>query len=143
MTQKMLDQDQIDNLANAIFSMGSNFLQQGKFEKALIIFDGLMALFPDNAQPALAYGETLLRAGKQEEASMHFSAFFDQFDIDSKSIILAAKARLLIGEHDQARNLLLLIIGGQVQASQEDLDLVNLLLIATATAPAHVDPIEN
>ncbi len=73
MTANLHDDQRFEALYDAIFSVGCNFMQQGKFDKALIIFDGLMALEPSQRKAALAYGETLLLANRAKKPSIIFS----------------------------------------------------------------------
>lgn len=82
MRQRIAEEHDFEELYDAIFALGTNFLHQGKFDKALIIFDGLLALEPSERRAALAYGETLLVANRAERALNHFFSLSQQFDVD-------------------------------------------------------------
>ncbi len=85
--------------------MGVNFFVQGKYGKAEIIFDGLLALNPDHLNASLALGEVLMMGRQFEKALDHFLLQRDQGIYDSRILLGAAKAYYLLGKHDEARKI--------------------------------------
>jgi tetratricopeptide (TPR) repeat protein len=108
-----------ESLSQAVYTLGVNFFMQGKYHKALIIFDGLMALDPENHAAAIAYGETLLRDGQTEKALDHFLMINKKFDLDSRGLLGAAKACILLGKYEEAQKLVLPILGGELLAHKQ------------------------
>ena len=109
-----------ESIFEAIFALGANFLQQGKYEKALIIFDGLMALYPDHPRAAIAYGETLLMDGQTDIALEHFLAITKKFSLEAQVLLGAARSFMLLQKKEEAKRLLLPIIEGHVLSSSEN-----------------------
>lgn len=98
--------DESEQAIAAIFSLGENFLSQGKYDKAQIIFDGLMALEPDQLAPALAFGEALLKCGEPERALDHLLTLVQKFSHDARLLVLTAKACILLGKNEEAKEFL-------------------------------------
>ncbi len=128
MTANLHDDQRFEALYDAIFSVGCNFMQQGKFDKALIIFDGLMALEPSERKAALAYGETLLLANRAEKALNHFFALSKQFDVDGRTLILTAKACVLLDKPDEAKSLLRMVTTKEINADPHEIRAANAML---------------
>lgn len=119
-----------DFLMDAIFALGANFFVQGKYEKAQIIFDGLMALDPEHSTPAIAYGESLLMGGQIDRALDHFLMLSKKFDLDPRALLGAAKACILLGKNDEARKLLEPIVENEIPApSQIALEAKSILTV--------------
>lgn len=116
-----LDDQMFSSLYDAIFALGINFLHQGQFEKALIIFDGLIALEPNEPKAAIAYGEALLLANRAQIALNHFFSLSKQFDLDSRTLLLTAKACVLLDRPDEARTLLSMITTQEIGATSDEM----------------------
>lgn len=116
MSVKDQTQTQDEALLQAIFSLGVNFLAQGKYEKAAVIFDGLMAINAANRNYAFAYGETLLMMGQNAKAFDHFTTTIKQYGYDEASCLGAAKAAILLGRYDQAKEFLQQLSDGEVDS---------------------------
>lgn len=97
----------------AIFALGTNFFVQGKYDKAQTIFLGLMALDPEQKEPAIAYGETLMMSGQLEKALRHFLKLHATWKDDSRIVFGAAKANILLGNTDEAKELLLILTNNE------------------------------
>lgn len=116
------------SIYDAIYAIGANFLHQGKYDKALIIFDGLMALEPGELKPAIAYGDALLLAGRAEMALSHFYELAKQFDLDGHAVLLTAKACVLLDKSDDAKKLLEMITKHEISATPENLHCAESML---------------
>lgn len=128
MRQRIAEEHDFEELYDAIFALGTNFLHQGKFDKALIIFDGLLALEPSERRAALAYGETLLVANRAERALNHFFSLSQQFDVDGRTLILTAKACVLLDKPDEAKKFLSMITNQEIVASNQDAEAAQAIL---------------
>lgn len=128
----MIHDDDLEKkeLFNAIFSLGFNFFAQGKYANAKIIFDGLMVLIPNDPAPFLAYGEALLFEEKTELALLHFLRTKEKFASDSRVLIGASKAYILLGKYDDARELLTTILASDIKRSSGDIFTAQSMLIA-------------
>lgn len=89
-----------------IYFLGVNFLLQGKYEKALIVFHGLMALDHKNFKAIFAYGETLILLNRLEEALDHFLRQSPLFEMEKDMVIGAARASVLLGKLKEAAKLI-------------------------------------
>jgi hypothetical protein len=91
---------------HTIYFLGVNFLVQGKYEKALIIFQGLMALDHKSYKASLAYGETLILLNRVEEALDHFLHQAKTFATERGMLLSAARASVLLGKFKEAAKLI-------------------------------------
>lgn len=124
----MHDDQRFEVLYEAIFSLGNNFLHQGKFDKALIIFDGLIALEPNERKAAIAYGEALLLANRAEKALSYFFSLSKQFDVDGRTLILTAKACILLDRPEEAKKLLTMVSTNEIDADWQDISIARSML---------------
>lgn len=115
-----LDKETQEKEFHALFCLGKNFFSQGKYKKAEIIFSGLMALYPDHPDPFIAFGDVLLMRGQPTRALDHFLITNKQFDLESRALLGACKACILLGKHEEAKKLLSPIIYGEITASSSD-----------------------
>jgi tetratricopeptide (TPR) repeat protein len=92
-----------EKYCEAIFSLGNIFFSQGKYDKALIIFDGLMALNPQHKKAAILYGETLLKYGQIDKAHAHFLLLVKKFDRDCQARLCLARTCILLNKYDDAK----------------------------------------
>jgi tetratricopeptide (TPR) repeat protein len=104
--------------SQTIYFLGVNFLLQGKYEKALIVFHGLMALDQKNYKAIFAYGETLILLNRLEEALDHFLRQAPMFELEKGMVIGAARAFVLLGKLKEATKLLEPLV--QCASSQEN-----------------------
>ncbi len=128
MDERILSEHAIFDQYETIFALGENFLSQGKYEKALTIFDGLIALDPCQKKAAIAYGQTLLLSGKAERALSHFYDLSKQFGMDGATLLLTAKACILLDRNEEAKKILQMISEREIQASQKEIELSNTML---------------
>lgn len=120
-----------DDLYDSIFSVGRNFLSSGNYEKALIIFDGLVALFPKEISCVAAYGEVLLITG-QAQKSLDFFLQVDDSLQDKAPIVLGlARALVLLKEYDQAKSLSGRILDGTFEASSLEIALAKSIYLTS------------
>jgi len=108
------------SLKDAIFSLGANFLAQGKYDKALTIFDGLLALDPDYLSASIAVGEVLLINAQYDQALDRFNALIDHGVRDGRIYMGAAKAYSLLGQHDEAKKIVQSILNGDIPATKAE-----------------------
>jgi len=92
--------------SEAIYLLGVNFLVQGKYEKALTIFQGLMALDQSDYKATLAYGESLILLGRAEEALNHFLTHAKMFEVENGMVLGAARASIMLGKLKEAATLI-------------------------------------
>jgi tetratricopeptide (TPR) repeat protein len=119
------------SLYDSIFALGRNFLSQGQYDKALIIFDGLVALFPKKLPACLAYGEALLMSGQFNEALQYFLCLHDQFIKTGHMLLGAARAYVMLGRYTDAKRMVMPIIEGEVLASSVELAIAKSIFLAS------------
>lgn len=125
--QQVISPEMID----AIYNLGRNFLAQGQYEKALIIFEGLEALFPDDAQCSCMYGEALLLHGSIDQALLYFLRKKKQFPHHSGIMLTTARVYMMIHDHKQAHATVLPIIQGDIEASPLEQALAKSIFLAS------------
>ena len=62
---ELVNQDEFD----AVFALGANFFAQGQYRKAKSIFDGLVAISPDNHLALCALKECLERLRREADSA--------------------------------------------------------------------------
>jgi tetratricopeptide (TPR) repeat protein len=129
----MHEDQRLRPLYDALLAVGNNFLQQGKFDKALVIFDGLIALEPNNRSASISYGEALLMANRVDKALSHLLLLTHQFDRDGRALILTAKACILLDKHDEARKFLTRVTANAPTMSADDVRIATVMLALLPT----------
>lgn len=112
----MHDDAEVEQTFEAILALGENFFMQGKYEKAQIIFDGLMALSTDQLMPAVLYGEALLMNGHVEKALDHFLMLVQKFAQNDRVLMGTAKACILLGRIAEAKEFLAPMVGNNLSS---------------------------
>lgn len=131
--QQVISPDIID----AIYNLGRNFLAQGQYEKALIIFEGLEALFPDDAQCSCMYGEALLLHGSYDQALVYLLRKKKQFPDNSAILLTTARVYMMRHDHQKANATIMPIIQGDTEATPLEQALAKSIFSATKEGAKH------
>lgn len=81
---------------------GFSYLREGLYEKALIFFEGLIILDPDNAYDNQTLGALYLQIGKKELALSTLDHALEIEPFHEPTLLNKAKALLLIGRKEDA-----------------------------------------
>ena len=127
------------SLYDSIAALGANFLSQGQYEKALIIFDGLIVLFPHELSAQLGYGEALLMTKQYSQAVDHFRSLQHQFGAQVPMLLGAAKALVMSGNLYEAKQVISPIIDGEITSSPIERSMAWSIFLAQGSPPSSIN----
>lgn len=91
-------QDQLQELRFAGFS----FLKEGKYERALLYFEGLVVLAPDSAYDRQTLGALYLQVNQLDKALAMLNAALQLEPTHEPTLLNKVKAQFLLGQREEA-----------------------------------------
>jgi tetratricopeptide (TPR) repeat protein len=86
----------------AMGNMGAMFYEQGQFDKAQTIFEGMLELEPENDAVLSALGAVLTQQRQDDEALIHLNKAIELNDSEIASFVNRAEVRLRQSEFQSA-----------------------------------------